>query len=292
MADDIVQKRRTRAGQRGAVTKKIAEVETLLSADEPDLVKLAQMRSTLEEKRDGQRTLDEAIAASITVETDLVDEIYEADRIREDIGGMVQRINAVVGTTSSSEATPSPVREATPSPVREARTTPLGRVKLPRLTLHKFDGEITKWNAFWDSYDSAVHSNRDLSEIEKFTYLKSLLERSAKEAIDGLSLSAANYKQAVETLTRRFGNKDRIVAQHMEPLLALEGVSSTTKIVPLRRLYDKVEANVRSLQALGITSSTYGNLLCPVLLKKLPAEIRAGGRRAMSGSWITSWRYG
>ena len=186
------------------------------------------MRSTLEEKRDGLRTLDEAIAASITVETDLVDEIYEADRIREDIGGMVQRINAVVGTTSSDEAMPSPVREA--------RTTPLGRVKLPRLTLHKFDGEITKWNAFWDSYDSAVHSNRDLSEIEKFTYLKSLLERSAKEAIDGLSLSVANYKQAVETLTRRFGNKDRIVAQHMESLLALEGVSPTTKIVPLRRL--------------------------------------------------------
>ena len=60
---------------------------------------------------------------------------------------------------------------------------------------------------FWDSFESAIDRNTGLSEIDKFNYLKSLLEKSATETISGLTLTADNYKEAIYILKKRFGNK-------------------------------------------------------------------------------------
>ena len=71
--------------------------------------------------------------------------------------------------------------------------------------LPKFSGEITKFKSFWDSFDSAVNKNADLSSVDKFNYLHALLEGQAARAIQGLTLSESNYKAAVEILRKRFG---------------------------------------------------------------------------------------
>lgn len=60
----------------------------------------------------------------------------------------------------------------------------------PKLMLQPFIGDITAWTTFWDSYESAIHENNGLSDIDKFNYLRSLLERTAYEAIAGLTLTA------------------------------------------------------------------------------------------------------
>lgn len=122
--------------------------------------------------------------------------------------------------------------------------------KLPKLTIKKFNGDITKWTTFWDSFQSAVHSNTSLSDIDKFSYLNSYLESAATEAISGLMLTTANYKEAVDTLKRRFGNKRLIVTKHMNSLLALPSISSQNDLRRLHRLYDSVEMNIRGLRAL------------------------------------------
>ena len=53
---------------------------------------------------------------------------------------------------------------------------------------------MTLWT-FWDSYESAIHKNDELADVDKFNYLHSLLERTTHEAIAGLTLSAANYHE-------------------------------------------------------------------------------------------------
>ena len=45
------------------------------------------------------------------------------------------------------------------------------RIKLPKLTLKKFNGDITNWTTFWDSYESTIHLNPELSAVDKFNYL-------------------------------------------------------------------------------------------------------------------------
>ena len=84
------------------------------------------------------------------------------------------------------------------------------QVKLLKLVIRNFGGDITGWTTFWDSFESAIDRNPGLSEIDKFNYLKSLLEKSAAEAISGLTLTADNYKEAVSILKKRFGNKQQI----------------------------------------------------------------------------------
>ena len=81
---------------------------------------------------------------------------------------------------------------------------PMTRLKLPMLVLKRFNGVLTKWATFWDSFESFVHNNSNLSNIDKFNYLNSQSEGRASEAIAGLKLTSANYSKAIVIL-KRFG---------------------------------------------------------------------------------------
>lgn len=51
--------------------------------------------------------------------------------------------------------------------------------RLPKLDLPVFEGDVLEWQSFWDSYESAIHTNQSLSDVQRFTYLKSLLKYKA-----------------------------------------------------------------------------------------------------------------
>ena len=93
-------------------------------------------------------------------------------------------------------------------------------------------------------------------------------------AISGIRLTGANYKEAIDILTQRFAQKQVIVNAHMEALLNLPRVSSERDIRELRKLFDSLEINVRSLKSLGIDFKQYGKLLVPIIMSKLPNELR------------------
>ena len=91
----------------------------------------------------------------------------------------------------------------------------------------------------------------------------------------GLKLTEPNYNEAIDTLTKRFGNKQLIISRHMDTLLELEPVVSPTNIKALRHLYDKVEFQVRSMKSLGVPLDSYGkNLLSSLFMTRLPQEFR------------------
>ena len=56
-------------------------------------------------------------------------------------------------------------------------------VELPKLSLKKFSGDITTWSTLWDSFESAIHKNLNLSDTDKFNYLNSILENTAADTI-------------------------------------------------------------------------------------------------------------
>ena len=94
------------------------------------------------------------------------------------------------------------------------RTTQIQDVgfKIPKSELSKFDGDIINWQGFWDQFLIAIHEN------DKFTYLKSLLSDSALQSIDGLSLNATNYKEAIEILHECYGNKQVLISAQIQKL--------------------------------------------------------------------------
>ena len=45
-------------------------------------------------------------------------------------------------------------------------------IKLPKLEIRSFDGDIFRWKEFWDSFETIIHKNVHLSPVEKLNYLK------------------------------------------------------------------------------------------------------------------------
>ena len=63
-------------------------------------------------------------------------------------------------------------------------------MKLPRLDVPAFDGQVNSWNSFWEQFDISIHRRTNLSNTEKLVYLKqSLKDGTAKGVIEGLSKS-------------------------------------------------------------------------------------------------------
>ena len=83
--------------------------------------------------------------------------------------------------------------------------------RLPKLVIKKFGGQDCNGIEFWDTFKSAVHNNEDLSDIERFSYLRTLLEGPAYSTVAGLALTSANYEKAVDLLKQRFGQKQVIL---------------------------------------------------------------------------------
>ncbi len=165
-------------------------------------------------------------------------------------------------------------------------TPSFSRSKLPKLILPKFKGDITNYRTFWETFESAVHNNGELTTIDKFNYLFSLLEGQALRAIKGLAITEDNYNAAVDILQERFGKTQQIIAAHMDELLKISACDGD-KSKQLRFVYDKVSVNVRALEALGIQSDQYGSLLIPVIMSKLPSDVRLQiARKTEKDVWV------
>ena len=246
-----------------------------------DTSKLTQLKTSLQEKLESLRQLDSEIL-DLTEEDHLVNEIEQADIFKEEIYTAQTKIDKFLSLKSSNPRNSSHPREPsdTPNPRDSAH-----RAKLPKLTLKSFNGDITTWSSFWDSYNSAIHQNPELSDIDKFNYLKSLLEKSAADAIAGLALTTANYGEAMSILKKRFGNTKQIIGRHMDLLLNVDAVTTDQNLKALRHLYDHVESHVRSLKSLGVTYENYGSLLASVLMNKLPQELKLIISRKREEDW-------
>ena len=81
-------------------------------------------------------------------------------------------------------------------------------MKLPKLEVRKFSVKLEEWQEFWDSFESAIHSNDSLSNVDKFSYLRCLVLEPARSAITGFALTSTNYEAAVELL-KSVSEKDR-----------------------------------------------------------------------------------
>ena len=120
-------------------------------------------------------------------------------------------------------------------------------MKLPKLEIVKFRGNYTKRQSFIDSFKAAIYSSATLSNIDAFIYLRCYVKGDTLNTTEGLSLTNDNYITALELLEDRYGNKWAIITAHTKNLLKLRRVKSNLDVISSSRLYDDVQAQVRSL---------------------------------------------
>ena len=232
-----------------------------------DYERLDVIRQLLDGKQRSLSEIDQEVLSLCEVEA-IDEEIERSEEVTASILHLKGKIeNARKANTSTQQHVES--FQAATQPVNQN----VVHTRLPKLSLPKFRGDVTKWNTFWDSVQSAVHRNEGVTNIDKFNYLKSVLDGSATRAIEGLTLTEANYGAAVEILQERFGTPRKIISAHMDQLLIVSPCSSD-RLSSLRFVYDQICVHTRGLASLGITSEQYGSLLIPIIMSKLSPEVR------------------
>ena len=164
-----------------------------------------------------------------------------------------------------------------PEEDREARYKET--IHLPKLNIDKYAGDIEEFREFMDIFQVSIHRNRRLTDVEKFMYLKSYLEGDAKELLEGLPRTDANYAFALELLEENYGNKEVLVNNHVSKLINLEKQDEKDSS-SLRTLYNQITKHVRELETLGITAEMYSIFLVPIVQSKLSEDIRKTWARA------------
>ena len=236
---------------RSAVTKLIKQSDSALALK--NLSQIRSLHSMLSSKASQLQQLDNDLLTlwdddEANADTDEC-LVYELK-----LNEALDRLHQVIANSSSTSSTTS--------------------VKLPKQTLPTFSGSRLEWTTFWDIYDTAVHQQPNLSDVQKFSYLLSCLKGEAKSSIAGLRLSSTNYHLAVEILFRRFGNDEVVSKEHLK---SLQNLKSPIFSVPSLNAYrDEIFCHVRSLQALNVAPEMYEVVVLPSLISKLPDQVKLG----------------
>ena len=124
-----------------------------------------------------------------------------------------------------------------------------GGVKLPKLDVPTFDGNILSWKQFWEQFTVSVHDRSSLSNAEKLVYLQQAIKDGpAKSSIGGLSRSGDHYNEAVECLRSRYDRPRLIHRTHVRMIIDSPPLKDGSG-KELRRLHDTIKQHLRALES-------------------------------------------
>ena len=251
------------------IERDISELKKNLTFNNEDtIIELTALKNSYSDKVEKIKELDHGILSLL--KQDEREKELEINLTWED---NVQRLFAKVEKcleklkTSNSSIVSHDSSSSEPS-------TSQAKIKLPKLELPKFRGDITQWQGFWDQFNISIHENISLSNIEEFNYLRTFLTDSAYSLISGLSLISENYEEAVNVLNKRFGNKQTLIFSCVDSFVQLPVVKNSNNVIYLQILYDKIKISVRNLYSLDMKKETYGNLLISIINARIPEELR------------------
>ena len=267
MSEELRRLKSVRGSYRGHCTQEFKKADRLLKSAPLNTAELKALQDRLTRRGNDISQMDSQIAMAIS-EEELENEIEEALSVQDTISDYKFMIMEALKNDQHDK----PVSSFHDNNSSTKPTTTRINVNLPKLSIQPFNGNQLEWLTFWDSFSAAIDEHTELNNIEKMNYLQNMLKGEAARAIAGLPLTNENYTKAIEILKERFGDKQNIINAYMDSLT--RATPPTYEISSLRTFYDSYESNIRGLEALDVKTDTYGCLLIPILLKKLPESIR------------------
>ena len=155
-------------------------------------------------------------------------------------------------------------------------------IRLPKIDVPSFDGNLLAWKTFWEQFTVAIHNRSDLSNAEKLVYLRqSVKGGTARAVIEGLSRTGDDYDEAVECLKNRY-NRPRLIHQsHVKKIIDIPPIKNGNG-KELRHLHDVAQQHLRALKSMGFQPS--GPFVTSILELKLDHVTMFEWQRHSSGS--------
>ena len=216
----------------------------------PERVQLNQFR---EEVSDYKKDLAAIYEDLVTKDIDDDDALFtQHSELERKVSSVAQKIKVLLATPSTP-----PAAEAT-------------GIKLPKLEVPTFNGNLIHWKQFWDQFATAVHSKTNLSSAEKIVYLQQALkDATAKSTIEGLAHSGDNYEEAVRCLKARYDRPRLIQRSHVQAIMDTPSLKNGAG-KELRKLHDNLQQHIRALGTLGC--SLPGTFITSLIELKLDVD--------------------
>ena len=122
-------------------------------------------------------------------------------------------------------------------------------VRLPKLTITKFQGTHLDWYRFWSQYEAGVET-ADCTPVIKFSHLKELLPQRVRLLVDGLPLSTEGYERAKNILKTKYGQITEVVNAHIQKIIDLPTISGSNPN-KIFEFYEVLVSSVQTLESLG-----------------------------------------
>lgn len=199
-------------------------------------------------------------------QTVLEQSYIERNEFEDSFHGIIARVRVFISkhkTKTSDSVVQEPILS---QPVRQIDAN--CNVKFPQINLPTFTGHYHDGMEFHDTFQSLIHNNISLDDIQKLYYLKSCLKGEAANVVKSVEVSASNYVVAWSLLNDRYENKRLITNKHIRTILEFKNISKESSIA-LRSLSDELNKNVRCLKALGHPVESWSTLLIQIIVSKL-----------------------
>ncbi|KAI5727292.1 hypothetical protein M8J77_000310 [Diaphorina citri] len=164
--------------------------------------------------------------------------------------------------------------ELTPPSTAAPPTVPApvdSKPRIPKINIEPFTGAIENFSSFKSLFDTLIHQS-NLSDIEKFSYLLSLLKGKALNLIKTFDFNEANYRRAYDKLCSEYTNQ-RLVATHfLNKVLSFKPSGAETPAA-LRQFLDGYYVDAESIRDLGMADLA-DFIFLHIALKNIPVETR------------------
>lgn len=144
---------------------------------------------------------------------------------------------------------------------------------LPRISIPTFSGGVESFVEYISLFESLVHNNKGLADINKFQYLRSSLSGEALAVISGFDFLPQNYELAIAALKERYMNVRRLGAIYLKKIMDFSPLA-TGSHSELQRFLTTHCNSFNALEKLGIP-----DLLDFMKLQLSLANLDPGSRR-------------
>ena len=198
---------RQRSGHRAQVTRLANSISLELAKDDPSIDILLLYQNELERQKEILDSLDDEYLRQLTsneevTSDDIASEVENASDIMMNIYTTLKPVIKIIKDANK--------------PKVDAQS-----IKLPNLTLPRFNGDPLHWSKFWDLYRTAIHNKLDMSAPAKFQYLMSQLDGEAANLLSGFDQTEKEYEEAIKLLETSYGKPKLLIRNRLSALFDL-----------------------------------------------------------------------
>ena len=238
-------------------TKRIRRLDSSISATKNEIKKLEETPGDI-------CIIQQYEEQVIEFKRDLTDITKSLIALGIDDSDPLMELQAVLNTTLFDHS----LRLKRIHSVVKSSSPPDGRsIRLPKIDVPSFDGNLLAWKTFWEQFTVAIHTRSDLSKAEKLVYLRqSVRGGTARAVIEGLSRTGDDYDEAVECLENRYDRPRLIHQTHVKKIIDIPPIKNGSG-KELRYLHDVAQQHLRALKSMG--SQPSGPFVTSILELKL-----------------------